>query len=174
MQIDDNKKADVLLSALEERYGSIHKIRERVQSVGIWTLGLLLGAGGWLIQSEIVLTGLQKTLAILGITAAFVVLRFVYLGDLRKGFKGQQRAAVRLEKALGLFAPGAFNNSEEPIYPKSWEKSGTEEGDGKFFGSTYALLYVGVAFLIITILFSGCFFGYPSDPSASIYYFRCR
>jgi len=172
MQIDENKKADVLISALAERYESIHKIRERVQGVGIWTLGLLLGAGGWLLQSEIVLTGLQKILAIVGIIAAFVVLRFIYLEDLRKGFKGQQRAAVRLERALGLFAPGVFDNSDEPIYPKSWEKAGTEKSDGKFFDSTYALLYVGVAFLIITILFSGCSFNYASETSALIQYFR--
>jgi len=105
------------------------------------------------LQSKIILTRPQKILAIIGIATAFLVLRFVYLEDLRKGFNGQQRAAARLEKTLGLFTSGIFDSSDEPIYPKSWEKAGTEESNGQFFDSTYALLYVGVVFLVITILF---------------------
>src|SRR3989338_4548637 len=154
MEIDDNQKVNVLLSALDERYKSIHIIRERVQSVGIWALGILLGAGGWLIQSDTTLTYPQKVLGIVGFTTAFIALRFFYLEDLQKGFKGQQRAAACIEKVLGLFTPNFFNDSSDPIYPESWQKSGTEEGDGKFFNSTYILLYVGVTFLLIAILMS--------------------
>ncbi|MCX5726884.1 MAG: hypothetical protein NT030_06925 [Candidatus Saganbacteria bacterium] len=157
MKIDDNKKVDVLLSALEERYNSIHKIRERVQSIGIWALGLLLGAGGWLMQSNIILTAWQKAIAILVIIGAFAFLRFDYLNDLRRGFNGQQQVAVRLERALCLYTQGIYDDSDEPIYPKSWEGAGMEISDGKFFDSTCNLLYVGVAFLLITILLNGCF-----------------
>jgi hypothetical protein len=157
MTIDDNKKVDVLLSALEERYSSIHKIRERVQSIGLWALGLLLGAGGWLMQSDIILSTLRKIIAIVIIIGAVSFIRFIYLEDLRKGFNSQQKIAVRLEKALCLYSKGIFDDSDESIYPAKWARAGTEKSDGKFFDSTYGLLYIGVAFILINILLNGCF-----------------
>jgi hypothetical protein len=174
MIIDENKKIDVLLSALEERYNSIHKIRERVQGIGIWALGLLLGASAWLMQSDIILSVIQKALASVAILVAFIILRFVYLKDLNKGFNSQQRVAARLEKALCLYAPGVFDDSKEPIYPKEWERAGTEKSDGKFFNSTYLLLYLGVTIFIFAILFHGCFFYCLINPPASIQHFRWR
>jgi hypothetical protein len=161
MEIESDKKVDILISALEERYSSVHRIRDRVQSIGIWAIGLLLGAGGWILQSGITYTSGQKFLVLLGVVAAFVVLRFVYLADLQKGFRTQQSVVVRLEKALGLFTPDVFDKTSEPIYPKKWEHAGSHEGSGKFFVATYTLLYVGVAFLILVILFSGAFVQQP-------------
>ena len=153
--MDENKKTDVLIAALEERYSSIHKIRDRVQSTGVWALGLLLGASGWLIQSEVYLTSTQKSLGILGVLAAFVALRFFYLEDLQKGFKAQQQTAAKLEKALGFFTPGFFDGSDKTLYPESWEHSGTDKGSGKFFDTTYMLLYIGFVFLILVIFLNG-------------------
>lgn len=155
MKIEPNNKVDILLAALEERYTSLHKIRDRVQTIGIWALGLLLGAGGWVLQSEVTFTCQQRILAIFGVMAAFVVLRFFYFADQQKGFNSQQSAAARIENALGLFATDVFDESGESIYPKNWQNAGSQGGDGKFFDSTYGLLYVGVAFLVLTILFSG-------------------
>lgn len=152
--INTEQKVSILVSALEERYHSLHVIRERVQNVGVWSLGLLLTASGWLIQSETSFTLHQKTLLLLGVLVSFYVLRFRYLEDLQKGFKNQQRIVARLEKTLGLFTSGFFDAEEEPIYPKSWEDTGKGEGDGKFFQTTYLLLYVGFAFLAFAIFFS--------------------
>ncbi len=36
---ESKSKIDILLKALDERYKSIHIIRERVQTVSIWILG---------------------------------------------------------------------------------------------------------------------------------------
>jgi hypothetical protein len=156
MNINEDKKIDILLSALDERYKSIHTIRARIQDVCLWTLGILLGASGWLIQSNIFFNEFQQAIYILGILIAFIALRFKYLEDLEKGFRSQQRVAARLEKTLGFFKPNEFNNSEEPIYPKDWENCGTEDGRGNFFSTTYTLLYIGIIFLIIAILSKGC------------------
>lgn len=174
MIIDENKKIDVLLLALEERYNSIHKIRERIQGIGIWALGLLLGTSAWLMQSDIILSVSQKALAIAAILAAFIILRFVYLKDQNKGFKSQQRVAARLEKSLSLYTPGVFDDLKEPIYPKEWEGAGTEKSDGKFFNSTYLLLYVSVTIFIFVIIFHGCFLNCSINPPASIRHFRWR
>ena len=168
--IDSDKKADILISALDERYQSIHKIRERVQSTGVWFLGIMLAVSGWLLQSGVVLSCSQKVFYILAVLIAFIAVRFTYLGDLCIGFKGQQRIAAKLEKALGFFTPGFFNDSEESMYPEKWEKAGTADGDGKFFRTTYTLIYIGTAFLILAILFSGCFV--HMNHFSSQYYFR--
>ena len=152
----DEHKTQILIAALEERYKAIHIIRDRVQSIGIWSLGLLLGASAWIIQSEQGLDPFKKTIYIIGALSAAAVLRFDYLEDLKRGFKGQQRVAARLEKALGLYDSGKFDASGESIYPKEWERAGTETGNGKFFATTYNLLYVSVGLLVIAILSAPC------------------
>lgn len=152
----EKENVSILTSALEERYKSIHTIRERVQSVGIWAIGIMSGAGGWLLQSDIDLSFFQKSIYVMGVIVAYRILRFHYLADLNKGFKSQQKVAARIEKTLGLFTPGVFDNEEIAIYPKGWENAGKEEGEGNFFLTTHTLLFLGVIFLIIAIIFSGC------------------
>lgn len=152
---DKDKKVDLLISALEERYEVLRTIRNRVQSVGIWALGILLAAGGWLVESGTVLTPLQKVLYFIGIIVAVAALRFKYLDDLERGFKSQQRVMVRLEKAAGFFTPGVFDDETDSVYPSTWENTGNKNGDGKFFKTTYLLLYIGTAFLLLVILLNG-------------------
>ncbi|MFA5086478.1 MAG: hypothetical protein WC468_02740 [Candidatus Paceibacterota bacterium] len=155
-ELNKDNKINILLSALEERYNSLSTIRERTHNIGIWSLGILLGASGWLIESGITLSILEKKLYLVGIIIAFIILRFHYLKDLQVGFRSQQRITVKIEKALHLFDQGFFDDSEESIYPKSWEKSGTKDGKGKFFETNFALLYIGMIFLIISIITNGC------------------
>jgi hypothetical protein len=50
---EQKQKTDILLKALDERYKSIHIIRERVQTVSIWILGFLISGASWIYQSEI-------------------------------------------------------------------------------------------------------------------------
>lgn len=156
MVITDENKNAILLAALEERYTSIRTIRERVQNIGVWTLGLLLGAGGWTLKNQNIFNTSEKILVVIGIMTAVAVLCFYYLEDLRKGFNSQLRTAARLEKTLGLFSVGLFDDENDPLYPKKWEASGAAGGDGRFFHSTYVLLAIGAIFLVATILFGSC------------------
>lgn len=149
---DNEQKVSILVSGLEERYKSIHAIRDCIQNICVWALGLMLAASGWLIQSDVQFTSCQKFLYIVGIVVAFWALRFNFLADLYKGFQSQQRVAVRLEKSLGMFAPKVFDDEETTLYPKEWESAGSSNGGGRFFASTYLLLYIGVAALILAIL----------------------
>ena len=157
-KLNDEQKVNVLMSALEERYQSLRTIRERIQNICLWMLGILFGVSGWLIQSDIRLFTEEKTLFIIGLAILFAVLRFGYLSDLERGFKGQQRVVVRLERNLGLFNEGVFDDSNESVYPKSWEKAGSENGNGNFFNTTYRLLYVGFGFLAVVVILQGCLF----------------
>lgn len=152
MDLQDSQKIDILLNALEERYSALRTIRERVQNVGIWALGLFLGGAAWLIQSPIDLSVGQKALYTIGLSIAVALLRFEYLGDLEKGFKSQQIVTARLEKALGLFNSGVFDQEPDGIYPETWKKAGTGQSTGKFFQTTYLLLLLGSGFLLLAVL----------------------
>lgn len=162
-----DKKIDILLSAVEERYQSLRAIRERVQNTGVWALGIMIGIGGWLLQSDIVLSFSQKIIYILLIIIASAVLRFSYLRDLNIGFKKQQQAAAKLEKALGFFTPGFFDGSDKAIYEESWAKAGTDKGKGRFFKTTFILMYIGVTFLIFVIMLNNTRSNHNSSISAN-------
>lgn len=152
--IDDNNKIEILISALNERYQSMHNIRDRVQNTGIWILGILSSISGWLIQSSVYLTCFNKIIYLIALFATYHVIRFHYLEDLNKGFKGQQKVAAKIEKNLNLFDHKFFSDEDESLYPESWEKAGMENGDGKFFETTYLLINLGFIFLSISILFN--------------------
>ncbi|WP_296167499.1 hypothetical protein [uncultured Brevundimonas sp.] len=154
MTLDDGKKADVLLAALGERYSALRAIRERVQSIGIASLGLQAAAGGWLLQTDDGLTSSEVWVCLLGLIGAVLVLRGVYLADLQKGFSAQQRTAVKLETALGLFEVDVFDRSGSPMYPASWARAGEDTGSGRFFATTFALIYLGAAFLGLAMIFA--------------------
>lgn len=155
MILTDEDKVQIVRSGLEERYKSLHEIRARIQGVCVWALGLLLGAAGWLLQTEINLTHLQKTAVVVAVGVSFVSLRFWFLADLQRGFRGQQRTAARLEKALMLYDVGVFDTEPTPIYPAEWKAAGSDQGGGQFFRSTYLLLYVGLVMLVGATLLNG-------------------
>src|SRR5689334_16348793 len=101
MTLNDEQKLTVLLHALEERYNSVHIIRERVQNVSLWVLGLFVTAGGWLLQSNIIPDRSDKIFFSFVIVISVVILRVFYLQDLQKGFKTQQQIQAKIEDVLG-------------------------------------------------------------------------
>lgn len=152
MKISDEKKVDVLLLALKERYEAIHKIRERAQSIGIWALGILFTLGGWILKSDQSLKISNKALFVALSVLAFLVIKYSYLRDLENGFKSQQRAAAKIETALELYESGSYSQTQETIYDISWKDAGQSNGKGKFFKTTTYLLMIGFAFFVIAIL----------------------
>lgn len=144
------QKVDVLLHALEERYKSIHIIRDRVQNISLWILGLFITAGGWLLQSNSILETKERVFFTVIILTSVIVLRAFYLRDLEKGFKAQQQIQAKIESALGLCEAGVFIPTDS-IYPSEWAKSGTKVGKGKFFFHNYLLIYLGTAILLVSI-----------------------
>lgn len=159
MKISEDKKIEVLLAALKERYEALHKIRDRVQASGIWILGILMGASGWLLQSDKSLTISEKLVFIVATLLAFLFFRFDFLADLRKGFTAQQRAAAAIETKLGLYEEALYGEDGSTVYPLTWKDAGTKEGDGKFFDTVYHLLWIGTLFLVISICLNGGSFG---------------
>lgn len=150
--LDTNEKVTILLAALQERYQALRTIRERVQGVGLWALGLLMAASGWVLQAREPLDDTKRWAALGGLTAAVLILRFVYLADLKRGFDAQQRTAARLERALGFYQAGLFDDESTSIYPARWLEAGKSKGAGKFFISTYRLIYAGSFFLAFSLI----------------------
>lgn len=152
MKIQEDQKINILINALDERYKSIHTIRERVQTVSIWILGILIGASGWLFQSNMCFSLHQKTLSVALLLLVWATLRWFYFNDLQKGFNSQMKVAAKIEDSLGLFDEKIYTDSEDSIYPKSWKKSGQKGCEGKFFDNAYGLLIVGFGILSFVIL----------------------
>lgn len=152
--IKNSEKIDILTQALGERYQAIHIIRQRVENLTLWTLGILFGLGTWLFAENITLDCLQKKLYVVAVLVAFCIFRYRYLKDLEKGFKKQMQVAASIEGRLGLYSPDFFGEVNEPVYPESWSNAGADDGEGKYFRTNYYLLYVGVVFLLVSILFN--------------------
>jgi hypothetical protein len=154
MNITDDKKVDVLLSALEERYRSIHEIRNRLQNVSIWSLGIMLAASGWLFQSDVYLFKHEQIILLAVLASLITILFKTYIKDLEKGFRNQQRVTADIESALGFFEDNIL--TEKALYPSKWRNSGTDIGEGKYFNTTGILILSGGAVLALTILIKGC------------------
>jgi len=140
-------KEEILLIALQERYLSLHTIRERIQIVALWILGLLVAGAGWLFQADLDIGLAEKISLSIGVFILWMVLRS-YFKDLERGFNGQRRVLIKIEDALGFFKEGYFDNSEDSLYPISWK----EVTDGNFIKNNYNLIALGFFFLIASIL----------------------
>ena len=148
---DSQAKLQILLASAEERYKSIHIIRERIWNTCTWAIGIGLLVAGWIVQSDIYLNLLQRIIFSLFILISFVAIRFFYLKDIEKGFKTQLRIVARMEKALNLYEAGAFDYTDSGIYPMKWSNAGEKDGEGRYFTYSYLLLYISVAFLMLAI-----------------------
>jgi hypothetical protein len=152
MMLGNQEKVSVLVSALEARYRALDAIRDRAQSICVWALGLLLAAAGWLVAKGQILSADQMIVASVGVVATWIVLRLVFLADLQRGFRAQQKVAANLEDVLGFYAAGRFGPGSEALFPEAWRQAGTKGGRGRFFQSTYLLLDFGLLMLLTAVL----------------------
>lgn len=151
MKINDEEKPNILIEVLKERYKALHIIRQRVQNISLWSLGLLIVASGWIVGLNEPLVKQEKYLIIFTVIVGFSVLRFFYLSDLNKGFRNQQKVVVKLEKILGLYKD-AFYSESGSIYPENWSGTGGKGGPGNFIFSTNLLIYTGVGIFVFSLL----------------------
>jgi hypothetical protein len=152
-ETNPDKKVEVLMFALEERYKAIHEIRSRLQNMSIWSLGVFTAASGWLFQSDIYFLRHEQITLLLVLVLLILILFKTYIKDLEKGFKTQQQVAADIEAELGFYNEGVF--AEKTLFPLRWKDSGTEDGDGKYFDTTRILILFGTVLLALTILSKG-------------------
>lgn len=151
--MNEDNKTTILLAALEERYKAMHIIRGRLQNLGIWVLGVLFTASGWLFQSDVYLQKHEQLTSLVIIIVLVSLLFKTYIKDLEKGFKGQQRIAAKIENELGFYTDGIL--AKDSLYPEGWKNAGAENSEGKYFDTNRKLIIVGAILLALAIVSKG-------------------
>lgn len=145
MDISEEKKLEILLAQLQERYEALHKMRDRSMQFVLWILGLGLGMA-WLLISEIVLISIQRcVLTLLLLFMGVAVGLFIYA--MENGFKANRQIMIRIEKALKLYEKGYYGISES-ILPA--EFSSQKIRWSGHFQTLYALIFI--VFLLLIFL----------------------
>ena len=144
MDISEEKKLEVLLSQLHERYEALHKMRDRSMQFVLWILGFGLGMA-WLLINKASFTLEQKILiSILLIMLGVTVLYFVC--SIGRGFKVTRQIIIRIEKTLKLYEDNYYGISESILPPKF---SNQRYGKTGHFNTLYVLIIVVFMSLII-------------------------
>lgn len=132
-----------LLSALQERYNSMHNMRERVQNISLRLLWILLGVSWWIAQSNILFNCDEKIVIVLFIIVLIFIF-YKYFEDLKEWIIKQKEIASKIEEKLWFFS------WEDSIYPQKRKEKSTE---WPFLKSHYLMLWFWFFLLIISILY---------------------
>lgn len=140
---------DILLHWLEERYSSIRIIRERVYSITIWSLWLLLWLSWAIIQIDKQFTPCNKIFFIIVASISWFLLYAFYLKDLEKWFKTQKDIAGKIEEELWFFQERNFIFlKKDSIYPQNWKKL----NEWNFFRNSYIIIWFWYIVLLLSII----------------------
>ena len=145
MEISEEKKLEILLAQLQERYQAMHNMRDRSMQFVIWIVGFGLGMA-WILIDETILTIAQRisiTLFLFFIAIAILV----FVGDIHRGFKVNRHVTIKIETALKLYEKN-FYNMNETILPE--EYSYKNKGKVGHFRTLY--LVIIIVFLLLTLL----------------------
>jgi hypothetical protein len=150
MQFSDDKKVDILLALLKERYESSHKMRERSYKFTVWISGLAI-ALIWLVLNSYSLSYPQKlTLIILALVLGSLSIWF--LRSIERGFNTNREVTINIEEALGCYESNFFGQGV--LYPDQYKSS--QKTRTSHFISLYILLGAVIVGLIIIVLISPC------------------
>lgn len=162
MKISEEKKLDILLAQLQERYEALHKMRDRSMQFVLWILGFGLGMA-WLLINEASLILEQKILiSILLIILGVTILYFVC--SIGRGFNITRQIIIKLETSLKLYDKNYYNISDSILPP---EYSSKKTGLNGHFKTLNTLIIIVLLSLIILTWINPC--KHESiDPRASL------
>jgi len=151
MQINNDKKIDILMILLRERYEASHKMRERSMAFATWVMGFGI-ALIWILLSDSPLGLWQKI-----ILTAFIfvggILTKKFLKSIHVGFENNHKVMVKIEETLGCYEKGVYIE-EESLFPGNYKDLSNKETS--HFGSIYAWLVAMGFVLILMIWLSPC------------------
>jgi fatty acid desaturase len=146
MEISEEKKLEILLAQLQERYEALHKMRDRSMQFALWILGLGLGMS-WLLINETALTCPQQwAINCLLILLGFATFWFVY--GIERGFKTIRQIVIKLETAIKLYDQD-FYGIHESILPIQFSKE-KRKWTNHFKTLYIIIITVFVALIILT------------------------
>jgi len=146
MEVSEEKKLEVLLSQLHERYEAIHKMRDRSMQFVLWILGFGLGMAWLLINGAALTCSQQYAITVLLILLSVATLLFVRA--IERGFKTNRQIVIKLETALKLYEQN-FYNIPDPILPPHFTRTKTKWTD--HFKTLYGLIIIVFLALVILI-----------------------
>ena len=151
MEIPEQRKLDVVMAQLQERYEASHKMRDRSMQVVLWILGFGLGMG-WLLISETPLSCSQQV----AITIFLLLLNIVtlwFVSAIRRGFENNRQIVIRLETILKLHELNSYGIAESVLPRKYSEMKRRWTGH---FETLYAIILVVLISLIVLTWTNPC------------------
>jgi len=142
MNINDDKKVDILLSLLNERYDASHRMRERSLNFAIWILGFGI-AVAWMLLRDINLSISQKVV----LTIFIVIIGYLtkkFLLCIEAGFNANKEVMVTLEEALECYEQNKYIEGKS-LYPEEYKKS--DRTKTSHFKSLYEWIWVIIVLL---------------------------
>lgn len=146
MNINDDKKVDILLSLLNERYNASHRMRERSLNFAIWILGFGI-AVAWMLLGDINLSISQKVV----LTIFIVIIGYLtrkFLLYIEVGFNTNKEVMVTLEETLECYEQNKYMEGKS-LYPEKYRDS--ECTKTSHFKSLYEWIWVIITLLIFLI-----------------------
>jgi hypothetical protein len=118
MEIKENKKIDILLNLLNERYNASHKMRERSLNFTTWILGFGI-ALAWILLTQVNLNFVQKIFfTIFVILLGTFTLKF--LASIEVGFNRNREIIIKIEQALGCYTKNLYCENKV-LFPDSYK-----------------------------------------------------
>jgi len=143
MEIPKDKKLDILLTQLQERYDAIHKMRDRSMQFVLWILGLGLGMA-WLLINETILKYTQQwTITFLLILLGVATLLFVY--GIECGFEASRKIIIKIETALKFYEKD-FYIDQDSVLPSEYNNK------KKRWTDHYKTLYVIITSVFVALI----------------------
>ena len=136
-------KNEVLLVALQEKYSSIAAMRERIQSITLRLMWILLAVSGWLLQTTLKFKCNEKIYILVVILISMIIF-YNYFENLKSWVIDQRDTVSKIEHKLWFF------NGNDSIYPN---KRNEKNKDWPFLEHHYSMLIFGYIVLIISIIY---------------------
>lgn len=149
MEINDDKKVDILLALLKERYDASHKMRDRSLKFTLWISGFAI-AIIWIVLNDVYLGHTQKLLLTF-LVIIIEILTLIFLTSISSGFDNNRNVMISFERALGCYELGKYIK-ENSIYPNDY-KDTKKKGSSHFISLYVWIIAIGI--LVILVIWSG-------------------
>lgn len=143
MEISEEKKLEILLAQLQERYEALHKMRDRSMQFVLWILGFGLGMA-WLLINEAALTCIQQW-AITLLLVLLGIATFLFVCGIERGFEASRKIIIKLETVLKLYEQDFYTKKEFILPPEYADEK-------KRWTDHFKTLYVIIISVFITLI----------------------
>lgn len=146
MEISHEKKVDVLLNLLNERYEASHRMRERSLSFALWILGFGI-AMAWMLLSQMALTFSQKIILTIFVVVIGILTK-KFLASIEVGFDKNRKVMIKIEEALECYKADVYIETTA-LFPEEYKN--LDKKETSHFTSLYQWIWSIVAMLIFLI-----------------------